>query len=300
MRFTNVPSMVIRGLRRVVCFRNDAHAYRGVATMSAIDLGPQRALVTGASSGIGAAVAKALAAAGARVIVNYAHSRDEADQIVGEIRSAGGEARAIGADISREDDVQALFRAMHEAYGGIDILVSNAGIQKDAPFLEMTLQDWNDVLAVNLTGHFLCAREAARAFVQRGVVPEISCSAGKIIFMSSVHAIVPWAGRVNYTSSKGALAMLMKTAAQELAEHKIRVNAIAPGAIRTPINRDAWDTPEARARLLKLIPYGRIGEPEDIARAVVWLASDAAEYITGATLYIDGGMTLYPGFREGG
>lgn len=268
--------------------------------MSGPGLASQRALVTGASSGIGAAVAKALAAAGARVVVNYAHSPDAADQVVAEIRSAGGDALAVGADISHEDEVQALFRAMLDAYGGIDILVNNAGIQKDAPFLKMTLQDWNRVLAVNLTGHFLCAREAARQFVRQGVLPEISRSAGKIIFISSVHDIVPWAGRANYASSKGALSMLMKTAAQELAEHRIRVNAIGPGAIRTPINRDAWETPEARARLLELIPYGRIGEPEDIGRAAVWLASDAAEYVTGTTLYVDGGMTLYPGFREGG
>lgn len=263
-------------------------------------LAGQRALVTGASSGIGAGVAKALAEAGACLVVNYVGDQGKADQVVADIKSAGGEAFAIHADVSKESDVQAMFRAMCDAYGSVDILINNAGVQKDSRFLDMTLQDWDKVISVNLTGQFLCAREAAREFRRRGVVPDLSCSAGKIIFISSVHDAIPWAGHANYAASKGGLTMLMKTIAQELAEHKIRVNSIAPGAIRTPINRKAWETPEALADLLKLIPYGRIGEPQDVARVAVWLASDSAEYMTGATLYLDGGMTLYPGFREGG
>jgi glucose 1-dehydrogenase len=266
----------------------------------ALPLTGQRALVTGASSGIGEAIAQALSAAGAKLLVNYLHDKDEAERVVGAMRTAGADAIAVHADISSERDVQSMFAAMHEAYGGIDILVNNAGLQQDAPLVDMTLDEWNKVISVNLTGHFLCAREAARAFVRQGPIEGVSRAAGKIIFVSSVHDIIPWAGHANYAASKGGIMMLMKTLAQELAKTRIRVNAISPGAIRTPINRSAWETPEALAQLLKLIPYGRIGEPEDIGRAAVWLASDASDYMTGATLYVDGGMTLYPGFESGG
>ncbi len=263
-------------------------------------LAGQRALVTGANSGIGAAVAVGLAGAGARVVVNYVTAEDQAIALVKEITAAGGEAMAIHADVSKEDEVQAMFQQTCKAWGSVDILVANAGLQRDAPFTEMTLADWNFVLGVNLTGQFLCAREAAREYRRRGVVPELSSAAGKIICMSSVHEQIPWAGHANYAASKGGISMLMKTMAQELAQYHIRVNSIAPGAVRTPINRSAWDTPEALNRLMKLIPYDRIGEPEDIARAAVWLASDASDYVCGATLFVDGGMTLYPGFRTGG
>jgi glucose 1-dehydrogenase len=259
----------------------------------------QRALVTGANSGIGAAVARALAQAGARVIVNYIADPEAAAQLVAEIRSDGGEAMALEADVSDEAQVQRMFQDMIRAWGSIDILVANAGLQRDAPFHEMTLAQWNKVLQVNLTGQFLCAREAVREFLRRGIDPDLSSAAGKIICMSSVHDIVPWAGHVNYATSKGGVLMFLKSLAQEVAEHRIRVNGISPGAIRTPINRSAWEAPEAEAALLKLIPYGRIGEPMDIGRAAVWLASDASDYVTGTTLYVDGGMTLYPGFREG-
>jgi glucose 1-dehydrogenase len=260
----------------------------------------QRALVTGASSGIGAAVAKTLAAAGAKVVVNYAGGTDRAHAVVEHIQAAGGKAMAIRADVSREDDVEAMFAEMFEAWGSIDILVNNAGLQKDASLVEMSLADWQYVLDINLTGQFLCSRAAAREFLHRGVTPELSCAAGKIICMSSVHDVIPWAGHANYAASKGGVSLLMKTMAQELAPHHIRVNAISPGAIKTPINSAAWKTPEAEAELLKLIPYQRVGEPEDVGRAVVWLASDASDYVTGATLYVDGGMTLYPGFDMGG
>ena len=260
----------------------------------------QRALVTGGSSGIGAAVCRALAAVGARVVVNYLFDRDEAERLVNEITADGGEAMAIQADVSKEEDVKRIFGEMIEAWGSIEILVANAGIQRDAMLHEMTLDQWNKVMDVNLTGQFLCAREAVREFTRRGLIPEVSRSAGKIISMSSVHDIIPWAGHVNYAASKGGLLMFMKSLAQEVAHQKIRVNAISPGAIRTEINRAAWETPEAEAELLKLIPYERVGDPMDIGQAAVWLASDASDYVTGTTLYVDGGMTLYPGFREGG
>ena len=260
----------------------------------------QRALVTGASSGIGAAIAKALAAAGAKVVVNYAGGADRAQAVVQQIETAGGEALAIRANVSREDEVEAMFTQMIAAWGSIDLLVNNAGLQKDAPLVEMTLADWQGVLDVNLTGQFLCSRAAAREFIRRGPVPALSRAVGKIICLSSVHDVIPWAGHANYAASKGGVSLLMKTMAQELAPQRIRVNAISPGAIKTPINTAAWDTPEAEAALLKLIPYRRVGEPEDIGNAAVWLASDASDYVTGATLYVDGGMTLYPGFEEGG
>jgi len=263
-------------------------------------LAGQKALVTGASSGIGRAVAVALGGAGADVVVNYRSGDEEAREVVDAIKEKGSNAVAIQADVSKEDQVQAMFARMFDKFGTIDILINNAGLQKDAPFEQMTLQDWNTVINVNLTGQFLCAREAVREFKRRGVRKEISCAAGKIICMSSVHDVIPWAGHVNYAASKGGVMMMMKSIAQETAPHRIRVNSISPGAIRTPINRPAWETPEAYAQLLKLIPYKRIGEPEDVARAAVWLASDEADYITGTSLYVDGGMTLYPGFEAGG
>jgi glucose 1-dehydrogenase len=202
--------------------------------------------------------------------------------------------------VSDEAQVETMFAEAIKAFGTIDILVNNAGLQQDAAFQNMTLKQWNTVISVNLTGQFLCARAAVREFLHRGVVPEVSSAAGKIICMSSVHEVIPWGGHVNYAASKGGVMQLMKSLAQEVAPKKIRVNSIAPGAIKTPINRAAWDTPEALADLLKLIPDGRVGVPEDIARAAVWLASDASDYITGTTLFVDGGMTLYPGFATGG
>ncbi|MFH9010945.1 SDR family oxidoreductase [Streptomyces sp. NPDC017943] len=260
----------------------------------------QKALVTGANSGIGRATAIALGRAGADVVVNYVTGRDEADEVVARIESFGVRAVAHEADVSAEDQVVAMTGRMVEEFGTIDILVANAGLQRDAPLTEMTLGQWQQVLDVNLTGQFLCAREASKEFVRRGVVPEVSRSAGKIICMSSVHQVIPWSGHVNYAASKGGVQMMMATLAQELAPRKIRVNAIAPGAIRTPINRDAWDTPEAEDDLLRLIPYDRVGDPEDIAYAAVALASDLMDYVVGTTLYVDGGMTLFPGFATGG
>ncbi|MET8583998.1 SDR family oxidoreductase [Streptomyces collinus] len=260
----------------------------------------QKALVTGANSGIGRATAVALGRAGADVVVNYVAGKEDAEQVVEEITALGVRAAAYEADVSSEDQVVAMTNRMVEEFGTIDILVANAGLQRDARFTDMTLAQWQKVLDVNLTGQFLCAREATKEFLRRGVVPEVSRAAGKIICMSSVHQLIPWAGHVNYASSKGGVQMMMQTLAQELAPHRIRVNAVAPGAIKTPINRSAWDTPDAERDLLQLIPYGRVGDPDDIANAVVGLASDLMDYVVGATLYVDGGMTLFPGFATGG
>jgi glucose 1-dehydrogenase len=263
----------------------------------------QKALVTGASSGIGRAVAVALGQAGADVVVNYVSGAGAAQEVVDEINRCGcgqGKSYIHKADISREDEVLAMFAAMKEKLGTIDILVNNAGIQVDAPFDQMTLGQWQKVMDVNLTGQFLCSREAVKEFKRRGVRKEVSCAAGKILCISSVHEVIPWAGHVNYAASKGGVMLMMKSIAQEVAPYRIRVNSIAPGAIRTPINMEAWDTPEHYNELLKLIPYKRIGEPDEIGKAAVWLASDYADYVHGITLFVDGGMTLYPGFETGG
>jgi glucose 1-dehydrogenase len=260
----------------------------------------QPALVTGANSGIGKAVALGLAKAGADVVVNYVTHPETADAVVKEIEAMGRQAIAVPGDVSKEADVEAMFAAAIAKFGTIHILVANAGLQKDSPFDQMTLDQWNTVIGVNLTGQFLCARAAVREFKRRGVVPAVSKAAGKIICMSSVHQQIPWAGHANYAASKGGIMMLMQTIAQELAPQFIRVNAIGPGAIRTPINTAAWETPAAYADLMKLVPYKRIGEPDDIAQAAVWLASDAADYVTGTTMFVDGGMTLYPEFASGG
>lgn len=260
----------------------------------------QKALVTGASSGIGKAVAIALGHAGADVVINYVTGEDKAQAVADEIMRCGSKSYIHKADVSKEDQVQEMFRKMIADWGTIDILVNNAGLQKDAPFDQMTLDQWNLVLSVNLTGQFLCAREAVREFKRRGVRKEVSCAAGKIVCISSVHEVIPWAGHVNYAASKGGVMLMMKSIAQEVAPYRIRVNSIGPGAVRTPINMEAWDTPEAYHDLLKLIPYKRIGEPEDIGQAAVWLASDHSDYVHGVTLFVDGGMTLYPGFETGG
>ncbi len=260
----------------------------------------QPALVTGANSGIGKAVALGLAAAGADVVVNYVSNPEAAEEVAHEIDAMGRRALSIKADVSQEDEVVAMFAKAIDHFGTLHIVCSNAGLQRDSPFDQMTLEQWNTVIGVNLTGQFLCTREAAREFKRRGPVETVSVAAGKIICMSSVHQEIPWAGHANYAASKGGVMLLMKSIAQELAPYRIRVNSIAPGAIRTPINTAAWSTPEAYKDLMTLVPYKRIGEPEDIARAAVWLASDAADYVTGATLFVDGGMTLYPGFATGG
>jgi glucose 1-dehydrogenase len=264
-----------------------------------ISLKGQVALVTGASSGLGAGAAKGLAASGAAVVINYHSQPEPAQKLAQEIIDAGGQAIAIGADVSNEQDVERLFAETLDAFGRLDILVANSGLQKDAAFADITLEDWNTVINVNLTGQFLCARAAVRQFAKQDIRPEVSRARGKIIHMSSVHQVIPWAGHVNYAASKGGVDLLMRSIAQEVGEQRIRVNSIAPGAIRTAINTKATSG-DAEKKLLELIPYGRVGEADDVANAIVWLASDASDYVHGTTLFIDGGMSLYPEFRNNG
>ncbi|MDR5783412.1 SDR family oxidoreductase [Caballeronia sp. LZ065] len=262
-------------------------------------LAGQIALVTGASSGIGEGVAHALADAGAHVAINYHAHAEPAEKLAAAINGKGGEAFAVGADVADETQVDAMFDAVVRRWGTLDIVIANSGLQQDAKFTELTLADWRKVIDTNLTGQFLTAQRAVREFERRGM-RDVSKALGKVICMSSVHEVIPWAGHVNYAASKGGIQMMMKSLAQEVAPQRIRVNGIAPGAIRTPINRDAWDRPDQLDKLLTLIPYGRIGEVEDIGRAAVWLASDDSDYVVGTTLFVDGGMTLYPGFADNG
>ena len=263
-------------------------------------LAGQKALVTGASKGIGRGIAAALARAGADVAVNYFSDREGAEATAEQVREAGRRALEVGADESVEGQVQAMFAEMIESFGRIDILINNSGIQLNAPFDQMTLAQWQRVIDINLTGQFLCAREAVRIFKRQGIDKSISYSMGKIIHISSVHDVIPWAGHVNYAAAKGGIMLLMKSIAQELAPLRIRVNSISPGAIRTPMNLEKLTTPESYQELLSLIPYKRLGEVEDVGRAAVWLASDDSDYVHGAVLYVDGGMVLYPGFASGG
>ena len=264
-------------------------------------LADQIAIITGSSSGIGAGCAQEMAKAGATVVINYPvpGAKEMADTVVADIAANGGKAISYKCDVSKEEEVIQMFKDVVAQFGTVDILVNNAGLQRDAKFVDMTLEQWNFVLSVNLTGQFLCAREAIREFLRRGISNK-SKAAGKIICMSSVHEVIPWAGHANYAASKGGVMLMMKTIAQEYAPKKIRINSIAPGAIQTPINKDAWDTSEHLQNLLKLIPEKRIGQVEDIGKTAVWLASDDADYINGTTIFVDGGMTLYPGFEDNG
>jgi glucose 1-dehydrogenase len=261
----------------------------------------QKALVTGASKGLGQAMAIGFAKAGADVVVNYNTDLAGAKETAGEIEKIGGKAILFKADVSKEDEVQAMFARVLEEFGRLDICVPNSAIQLNAPVDEMTLDQWKRVIDVNLTGMFLAAREAIRIFKRQGIDRKISYACGKLIFISSVHDVIPWEGHANYAAAKGGLMLFMKSLAQEVAHLRIRVNAIAPGAIRTPMNVEKLTTPELFDKLLlKLIPTKRIGEPEDVARLAVWLASDESDYVHGTTVYVDGGMLLYPGFIGAG
>jgi glucose 1-dehydrogenase len=260
----------------------------------------QTVLVTGASSGIGQGIAIAFGQQGANVIINYNSDDEGAKDTLEKVLEGGGKGFIYKADVSKEDEVSKMFQKAVDEYKTLDILISNAGIQKDSSFASMTLDDWNQVIDTNLTGNFLCAREAIKQFQKKEPIDLESKAVGNIIFISSVHDIIPWAGHVNYASSKGGILMLMKSLALEVASKKIRVNGISPGAIATDINDEVWNDEAKKKELLKLIPYKRIGLPEDIARVAVWLASHESDYITGTTIYVDGGMTLYPGFLENG
>lgn len=256
-------------------------------------------LITGASSGIGKAIAQRFGKEGSHVIVNYLKNEEAADKVVHKIVNEGGSAEKFMADISREDEVRNMFSFIRKQFGRLDILVNNAGRQKDRPFTEMTLADWNAVIEVDLTGHFLCAREAARLFLNQSARND-QLSPGVIVFITSVHQNIPWAKRANYCAAKAGASMLMKTIAQELGPHKIRVNAVAPGAVKTAINKANFEDKESREQIMRKIPYGRPGKTEDIASAVTWLASDEADYVTGETLFVDGGMELFADFAHGG
>lgn len=270
-----------------------------MASTDLLSLSGQIALVTGASSGIGQATAIELARAGADVAVNYHGSEEGAKETVRQIEALGRRGLAVQADVSKEDEIRSMFDATERELGPLDIVVSNAGMQKDAAIADMTLDDWNAVIALNLTGAFLMGREAVKRFRAKGRVAGGSRSRGKLVYNSSVHERIPWAFRANYAASKGGLKLLMESLAQEVAPEGIRVNAVAPGAIATAINASEREG-DGEAQMLKLIPYGRIGEPADIGRCVAWLVSDAADYIVGQSIFVDGGMTLYPEFRGEG
>jgi len=260
----------------------------------------QTVLVTGASSGIGQGIAVAFGQSGANVIVNYHSDEDGAKDTLDMILKGGGQGLIYKANVGNEAEVKEMFKKAIAEYNSLDVLINNAGIQKDSSFANMTIEEWNNVINTNLTGHFLCAREAINHFQSKEQTTSAANAVGNIIFISSVHDIIPWAGHVNYASSKGGILMLMKSLALEVAPKKIRVNSISPGAIATDINGEVWKDEEKKKELLKLIPYKRIGMPEDIAKVAVWLASHESDYITGTTIYVDGGMTLYPGFTENG
>ncbi|MFD0798357.1 SDR family oxidoreductase [Maribacter chungangensis] len=262
----------------------------------------QTAIVTGSSNGIGSAIAKAIGQEGANVVINYHSDKESAEETAHWIteRTNCGNAIVVQCDVGKEDEVSKLFKTTIREFGTVDISVGNAGVQKDKALIEMTLADWQQVIDINLTGQFLVAKAAINEFLRRGMREDVSNSLGKIIHISSVHEIIPWAGHANYASSKGGLAMLMQSICQEYAPKKIRCNSIAPGAIKTDINKDVWNTKEGREKMLKLIPYGKIGEPEDIGSVASWLASDESEYVNGTTIFVDGGMTCYPGFTQDG
>ncbi len=260
----------------------------------------QTAIVTGGNTGIGEAMCEALGAEGANVVINYHSHEEQAEELKARIEKGGSKALAIKGDISKEDAVIRMVERAVETFGRIDIMCANAGIQADGKSVELTLDEWQRVIDVNLTGAFLCAREAARQFLKQGLSPKISKAAGKIIFTSSVHEEIPWESAPNYCAAKGGVRMLMRSMAQELAPRRIRVMGIGPGSIKTKINAEAWATKEKeREEVERFIPYGRWGEPVDIGKVAAWLASDEADYITGTTIFVDGGMLLYPSFREG-
>jgi glucose 1-dehydrogenase len=253
-------------------------------------LAGRRALVTGGATGIGRATAKRLAADGASVVVNYVGPSDQADSAVGEIEAEGGRAFAVEADVSQEDQVAAMFGSAADHLGGpVDLLVNNAGIEKPFKLVDMPLDEWNKVLSVNLTGAFLCSREAARGMLGAGIP-------GAIVNVSSVHEVIPWPEFGHYCASKGGMKLFAQTIARELAPSGIRVVNVAPGAILTPINQDLIDNKDKREEVESEIPLGRTGKPEEIAAAIAWVAGPEAEYVVGTTLFVDGGMTLYPKF----
>jgi len=243
------------------------------------------ALVTGAGSGIGKAIAERFAVEGAKVVVNYhASGKHTGTEVADAITQAGGTAVAIAAEVNERADLESMVRQAVEKFGRLDIAVSNAGIEIKRPFLEVTDEEWHKVIDVNLNGSFLISQIAARQMARQG-------QGGKLIFISSVHEDIPFAQYTAYCAAKGALRMMMRNLAIELAPYKINANNIAPGAIATPINQAVLDDKEALKNALEEIPWGRFGKPEEVASVAVFLASDEADYVTGSTYYIDGGLT---------
>jgi glucose 1-dehydrogenase len=258
-----------------------------------LKLSGKRVLVTGGNSGLGEAMARAFAAEQARVAINYVVHPELTDQLVGQLRASGADVLALEADVTQVDAVVAMFQQLDAAWGGIDVLINNAGI--DGPRAMAWETDpavWNRVLQINLSGAFLCAREALKRMVAQ--------RAGVIINTSSVHEVIAWSGYSAYTASKAGLSMMSKTLAQEAGAHGVRVLCIAPGAIRTAINADVWQDTAGQQDLISKIAIGRVGEPQDVAGMAVVLASDVAGYVTGTSVYVDGGMTDYPAFSHGG
>lgn len=249
----------------------------------------RRALVTGADSGLGQGIAFELAAHGAAVAVNHLADPAVADAMVTRIEAEGGRALAVKMDVSSEEDVHRGFGEAREAFGGLDLLVNNAGLEKEFALVDMPLEWWNRVIGVNLTGAFLCSREAAR------IMLDAQCP-GAIVNITSVHEQIPWTGFSHYCASKGGEKMFAQSIARELAPHGIRVVSVAPGAIATPINADVLADPVKKGAVLEEIPAGRWGAVDDVSRAVAWVASSQADYVVGSTLFVDGGMTLYPKF----
>ncbi len=247
------------------------------------------ALVTGGDSGIGAACALELGRRGAAVCIADVGDVGPSEAVAEQVRALGAGALTVRMDVTDEAAVHDAFARCAAELGPVDLLVNNAGVEMAHPLVDMPLADWRTVLDVNLTGPFLCSREAARGMIAAG-------SGGTIVNMSSVHEHIPWRGFSHYCASKGGLRLFTQTIAYELAEHRIRVANVAPGAIDTPINRSVMDDAEQKAATEAEIPLGRWGEPEDVARAVAWLSGDEASYVTGTTLVVDGGMSLYPNF----
>ncbi|MCF6160476.1 MAG: glucose-1-dehydrogenase [Furfurilactobacillus sp.] len=256
------------------------------------DLKNKVAVVTGGSKGIGQAIAKRFGEEHMSVVINYRSDKTGADEAVKLIEENGGKAVAVQADISEEDGATALLNAALNNFGTLDVWVNNAGMENRVATNEMPLSDWQRVLNINLTGVFLGSRAALDYFVKND-------KKGNIINMSSVHEQIPWPGFAHYAASKGGVKLFNETIAMEYANRGVRVNAIGPGAINTPINAAKFADPQQMKDTLEMVPMKRIGDPEDVAAAAAWLASDQSSYVTGVTLFVDGGMTLYPSFQNG-
>jgi len=256
------------------------------------DLKGKVVVITGASKGIGRAMAIRFGQEQAKVVINYRSSEEEALEVMKEVKQAGGDAIIVRGDVTKEEDVKRLVRSAIDHYGTLDVMINNAGIENPVPSHELSLSDWNKVINTNLTGAFLGSREAIKYFVENNIK-------GNVINMSSVHEVIPWPLFVHYAASKGGIKLMTETLALEYAPKGIRVNNIGPGAIDTPINAEKFSDPEQRKDVESMIPMGYIGKPEQIAAAAAWLASSESSYVTGITLFVDGGMTKYPEFQAG-